>query len=76
MCKELGRSVLATVVDHIVPHRGDVALFHDEANLASLCAACHNRHKQRQEKSGRLVGNDADGMPLDPGHHWYGQGEG
>ena len=71
-CQQVGRVVAANVVDHIIPHRGDSALFHDKDNLQSLCAACHDRHKQRQEKSGRVVGNDADGMPLDPWHHWYG----
>ena len=33
----------ATVVDHIVPHRGDWGLFIDPANHQSLCKRCHNR---------------------------------
>lgn len=32
----------ATVVDHIVPHRGDWALFVDESNLQSLCKRHHD----------------------------------
>lgn len=32
----------ATVADHIVPHRGDVSLFYNEANLQALCARCHS----------------------------------
>lgn len=40
----------ATVVDHINPHRGDKALFWDRQNWQPLCAPCHNRHKQRQER--------------------------
>jgi len=41
----------ATVVDHIIPHRGDEALFNDRNNLQSLCAPCHNRRKQRLERA-------------------------
>lgn len=41
----------ATLVDHIKPHRGDKRLFWDRTNWQALCAPCHNRHKQRQERS-------------------------
>ncbi len=40
----------ATVVDHIKPHRGDDVLFWDRTNWQPLCAGCHNRHKQREER--------------------------
>jgi len=33
----------ATVVDHIVPHRGDERLFWDEKNWQPLCKTCHDR---------------------------------
>ena len=66
--------VPATVVDHIVPHKGDMALFWDKSNWQGLCAHCHNSHKQRREKSGVEVGSDVDGFPLDPRHHWAGEG--
>jgi 5-methylcytosine-specific restriction protein A len=43
-CHDQGRVTVATLVDHVVPHRGDVTLFWDEAgNWQSLCAACHVR---------------------------------
>ena len=32
----------ATVVDHIVPHRGDANLFWDEDNWQPLCKRCHD----------------------------------
>ena len=32
MCEQRGRVSLATTVDHVVPHRGDEALFWDEQN--------------------------------------------
>jgi 5-methylcytosine-specific restriction endonuclease McrA len=40
----------ATVVDHIRPHRGDDTLFWDRTNWQPLCAVCHNKHKQREER--------------------------
>lgn len=62
--------VLATVADHIQPHRGDEHLFFN-GPLQSLCKHCHDSYKQRFEKSGNEVGCTEDGMPIDPNHHWY-----
>jgi 5-methylcytosine-specific restriction protein A len=43
-CHDEGRVTVATLVDHVVPHRGDIDLFWDELhNWQSLCAACHAR---------------------------------
>ena len=44
-CLKHTNSVLtpATVVDHIVPHRGDHALFWDEQNWQPLCKSCHDK---------------------------------
>jgi 5-methylcytosine-specific restriction protein A len=33
----------ATVVDHIVPHRGSWDAFHDKSNCQALAVRCHNR---------------------------------
>lgn len=41
LCEECGR--LATVVDHIVPHKGNEDLFWDVTNHQALCETCHNR---------------------------------
>ena len=38
----------ATVVDHIVPHRGNWNRFVDRGNLQSLCESCHNRKTARE----------------------------
>ncbi len=46
-CMKEGRPTLATVVDHIVPHRGDVNLFWDTSNWQPLCKTCHDA-KTRQ----------------------------
>ena len=42
LCLEAGRVTLATVADHVVPHRGDFTAFR-LGQLRSLCADCHNR---------------------------------
>lgn len=47
-CKEKGRLVPATVVDHIKPHRGDLDLFWNEKNWQPLCKSCHD-HKTMTE---------------------------
>lgn len=52
MCAAENRLAPATVVDHIVPHRGDQALFWDTKNWQSLCKWHHDSDKQRLEKSG------------------------
>ncbi|WP_317617964.1 HNH endonuclease [Rhodobacter capsulatus] len=43
---------MASVVDHITPHRGNKALFWDRYNWQALCKPCHDRVKQRQERAG------------------------
>ncbi len=53
MCKEAGRVEVATVVDHVTPHRGDQALFWDQANWQPLCKRCHDGRKQSIERGGR-----------------------
>jgi 5-methylcytosine-specific restriction protein A len=48
-CRMCGSN--ANVVDHIIPHRGNDRLFWDRTNWQPLCTPCHNRVKQRQERS-------------------------
>ncbi|MFG6535545.1 HNH endonuclease [Sulfitobacter sp. 1A16787] len=40
----------SAVVDHIVPHRGDPALFWDRENLQSVAKSWHDKTKQAEEK--------------------------
>lgn len=70
MCEQIDHATPATVVDHITPHRGDMQLFWDRENWQGLCKPCHDRHKSRQERGGRLAGCDVNGNPLDQSHHW------
>jgi 5-methylcytosine-specific restriction enzyme A len=62
-CQQRGPMTLATIVDHVVPHRGDPDLFWDRSNWQPLCKAHHDRDKQRQER-GRFVVIDEDGWPV------------
>ncbi|MGO7833325.1 HNH endonuclease [Rhizobium johnstonii] len=50
-CSKSGITRLATVVDHVIPHRGDKNLFWHRANWQPLCAPCHNSIKQSQERN-------------------------
>lgn len=52
-CDREGRVSAATVVDHVVAHRGDMKVFWDKANWMSLCASCHSSVKQREENAER-----------------------
>lgn len=36
------------VVDHIIPHKGDMKLFWDRSNWQSLCVPCHNSKTARE----------------------------
>lgn len=62
MCGEEGRITVAGVVDHKIPHRGDLALFWDQSNWQPLCKPHHDRHKQSLERGGSVIG--LDGWPL------------
>lgn len=42
-CLAQSFTVPASVVDHIMPHRGDQKLFWDESNWQALCKLCHDR---------------------------------
>lgn len=49
-CLKKGKAEAATVVDHIIPHKGDVNLFWNTDNWQVLCKRCHDSDKQRLEK--------------------------
>lgn len=48
-CMRNGKVTAANVVDHIVPHRGDMSLFWDTKNWQALCSSCHSSIKQAEE---------------------------
>ena len=47
-CRRCGAP--ATVVDHIMPHKGNMVLFWNMANWQPLCLRCHNSWKQSLER--------------------------
>lgn len=49
-CEQSGIFTPATVVDHIIPHRGDMTLFWDSDNWQTLCKSCHDKKTNREDK--------------------------
>lgn len=63
-CEKHGRVELATVCDHITPHKGDRELFLS-GPFQSLCKSCHDSTKKSMEagkKSRMSIG--LDGWPV------------
>lgn len=48
-CHREGRVAATTVVDHIVPHRGDEKLFWRRSNWQPLCKTCHDAKTARED---------------------------
>jgi len=48
-CQRSGRVRLATVVDHIKPHKRCQALFWDTGNWQALCKRCHDAKTARED---------------------------
>jgi len=48
-CKLKGLMTIATVVDHITPHKGDKKLFWDSKNHQGLCERCHNSKTAKED---------------------------
>ncbi|HKM39927.1 MAG TPA: HNH endonuclease [bacterium] len=51
-CGRQGRIAMATVADHIIPHKGNLELFWDEGNLQALCKSCHDRKTAKEGRWG------------------------
>lgn len=72
-CLQVGKTTAVEgrlgVVDHIVPHNGDLKLFWNELNWQSLCNACHDGPKRIEEARGYAIGCDVNGMPIGV-HPW------
>ncbi|MBP3805099.1 MAG: HNH endonuclease [Oribacterium sp.] len=50
-CFKNGVATEATVVDHIIPHRGDQKLFWDRSNWQPLCKRCHDRKTRTKDQT-------------------------
>ena len=49
-CREEGKFVKATVVDHIIPHRGDQEFFWDRSNWQPLCKKHHDQKTMTEDR--------------------------
>ncbi|MFG7051636.1 HNH endonuclease [Burkholderia pseudomallei] len=47
-CRAAGHITPAQVVDHIIPHRGDMQLFWDQSNWQAMSKRCHDRKTARE----------------------------
>ncbi len=50
-CMKHDKYTKATVVDHVVPHRGDERLFWDQSNWRALCKHCHDQKTRREDQN-------------------------
>jgi 5-methylcytosine-specific restriction protein A len=62
-CKAEGKVTVAEVVDHIIPHKGDMKLFWDTKNWSALCKWHHDSVKQREENGKEIRAVGLDGVP-------------
>jgi 5-methylcytosine-specific restriction enzyme A len=63
MCKEQGRTTLATIADHVERHNGNEQAFFN-GRLRSLCKPHHDGAKQQMERTGVRRGCDVSGIPF------------
>lgn len=70
MCLRQGRLEPANVVDHVVPHDGDLVKFF-MGKLQSLCFTCHDGEKRYVDIRGFSDRVGVDGWPLDDRHPVY-----
>lgn len=42
-CNKNGQATPSTETDHVIPHRGNMALFWDPNNWQALCHSCHSK---------------------------------
>jgi 5-methylcytosine-specific restriction enzyme A len=69
-CLKQGVIEVATVADHIIPHKGDWDLFWD-GQLQSLCKWHHDSYKRQDELRGYASDIGLDGYPIDRKHPTY-----
>jgi len=69
-CLAEGQVILAVIVDHVEPHKGDWQKF-CFGRVQSLCKRCHDATKRVVELRGYDPAIGPDGMPLDRRHPIY-----
>ena len=58
----------ASLVDHIVPHKGDEKLFWDVHNWQPMCRTCHDSVKKKMENGKEVKEISDNGSPT--GEAW------
>jgi 5-methylcytosine-specific restriction protein A len=48
-CKKNKRILPATVVDHVIPHKGNYFLFWDKNNWQAMAKSCHDRKTAKED---------------------------
>jgi len=59
-CLKVDEVTPSTVLDHIIAHKGDVALFWDHDNWQALCKTCHDKKTYKHDGS---FGNKRKDLP-------------
>ena len=67
MCQVVGTVKVATIADHVIPHRCDWTLFIC-GELQSLCKYHHDSTKKMDERRGYSTEVGLDGYRVDPAH--------
>lgn len=52
-CEREGKVTAATILDHVIPHLGNMQMFWDRDNWQPLCKPCHDVTKAREEGRGK-----------------------
>lgn len=50
-CERDGKYTAANVVDHSIPHRGDMVIFWQSQHWQALCKPCHDGEAQRRDRA-------------------------
>ena len=70
MCLEDGHTRAATICNHVDKDAKQTKEGFFAGPFNSLCKTHHDSTQQRQERTGHVIGCDADGWPRDPEHPW------
>lgn len=54
ICQQDDKLTPATVVDHIISHKGNISMFYDTTNLQSLCKRCHDVKTAKEDGYGNI----------------------
>jgi len=61
-CEKDNRVTIAIIVDHIIPHKGNMRLFWDRLNWQPLCKRCHDIKTATEDGGfGRASGSKQEG---------------